>query len=103
MEIGGPFFDKRKRIIANGSSQRNATAAVSVFESRPSRGRPVAVGRRSMSYKYSVQNYDNWLERGLADRRSCPGVALDVGCGPGIDTQFLVARGFDVHACDISE
>ena len=56
-----------------------------------------------MSYKYSVQNYDNWLERWLADRISCPGVALDVGCGPGIDTQFLVARGFDVHACDISE
>lgn len=28
---------------------------------------------------------------------------LDLGCGTGRNTLYLVDRGFDVHACDISE
>jgi len=49
-----------------------------------------------------IPGYDHWLERfpdlpTLTGRR-----ALDVGCGPGIDTQVLTSWGFAVTACDVS-
>ena len=55
-----------------------------------------------MSYRYAVQNYDQWLQRSVGTAISPPATALDIGCGPGLDTQFLTARGFEVRACDIS-
>lgn len=55
-----------------------------------------------MSYKYSVKIYDDWLEPWLGAPCSSRMAALDVGCGPGLDTHFLVTHGFDVYACDIS-
>ena len=56
-----------------------------------------------MAYRYSVPNYDTWLERWLPLSGRQAGVALDVGCGPGLDTRFLSDHGWEVHACDISE
>ena len=55
-----------------------------------------------MSYKYRIQSYDNWLEPWLARFNAPKGTALDVGCGPGLDTQVLSTRGFEVQACDVS-
>lgn len=56
-----------------------------------------------MGYRYAVKQYDHWLEPWLAQCGVSTGVALDVGCGPGLDTQFLATRGFEVQACDLSE
>ncbi len=54
------------------------------------------------NYRYAIPNYDNWLEPLLNRFPTCSGSALDVGCGPGHDSQVLSQRGFEVHACDIS-
>lgn len=56
-----------------------------------------------MGYKYSIQNYDHWLEPWLNQLRFSTGAVLDIGCGPGLDTQLLHARGLAVQACDVSD
>jgi SAM-dependent methyltransferase len=48
-----------------------------------------------------VIKYDNWLEPWLGELEAHRGAVLDIGCGPGLDVQFLAARGFAVEACDI--
>ena len=47
-------------------------------------------------------NYDAWLDRWPEFRDGTGRTALDVGCGPGFDTQVLRSRGFSVVASDIS-
>jgi len=39
----------------------------------------------------------------LVDRHVSPCRSLDVGCGPGLLSQLLLGRGFDVHGTDIAE
>lgn len=39
----------------------------------------------------------------LIDRHVPPGRSLDVGCGPGLLSQLLLGRGFDVYGTDIAE
>lgn len=46
--------------------------------------------------------YDNWLEPWFKELEAHRGAVLDIGCGPGLDVQFLAARGFAVEACDVS-
>ncbi len=48
-------------------------------------------------------NYEPWLERWLAlikARQETP--ILDLGCGQGLDSQYLIARGYRVIAADYS-
>ena len=39
----------------------------------------------------------------LIDRHVRPGPSLDIGCGPGLLCQMLLARGFDAYGTDIAE
>lgn len=56
-----------------------------------------------MAYKYTIEKYDSWLERWLPTVGCPAAVVLDIGCGPGLDSQLLTAQGLSVHACDISD
>ncbi|HWA10715.1 MAG TPA: class I SAM-dependent methyltransferase [Opitutaceae bacterium] len=56
-----------------------------------------------MAYKYTVQTYDRWLAPWLPTVVGPAGTVLDLGCGPGLDSQFLREQGLAVDACDISE
>jgi SAM-dependent methyltransferase len=47
-------------------------------------------------------NYEAWLDRWAGLIRSRRGRALDLGCGPGFDTEFLLAQKFEVAAVDFS-
>lgn len=49
-----------------------------------------------------ASSYDDWLEAwgSSFDGR---GRALDLGCGPGFDTEVLLRWGYAVTTCDISE
>ena len=46
--------------------------------------------------------YEPWLDRWHPRLASCPGRALDIGCGPGFDTEVLLRWGFQVTALDVS-
>lgn len=47
--------------------------------------------------------HDLWLERWMELLGDSEGSILDLGCGAGHDTRFLVERGFPVVAVDFSE
>jgi len=47
--------------------------------------------------------YERWLDRWVDLLRVRKGRALDLGCGPGFDSSFLLGLGFDVTALDHSK
>jgi len=47
--------------------------------------------------------YDDWLDKYKNLLESCKSSILDLGCGTGNDTLYLVERGFKVISCDYSE
>ena len=58
------------------------------------------------THKKYVNNkivYDNWLDDYKDVLNKCKSSVLDLGCGTGNDTLYLVERGFNVIACDYSE
>lgn len=48
--------------------------------------------------------YDNWLDKyeGLLRERRNDRI-LDLGCGNGADTKYLVGRGYNVLSCDFAD
>lgn len=46
---------------------------------------------------------DSWLERWLEVLEVGEAPILELGCGAGLDTRFLIERGFSVIATDFSE
>ncbi len=47
---------------------------------------------------------DNWMEKYKNEINNLEyKVAIDLGCGIGQDTKWLLDRGFDVTSCDISD
>ena len=48
-------------------------------------------------------HYDNWLEKYMDVIKSTKSPVLDLGCGSGNDTLFLVERGPKVISCDYSQ
>jgi len=47
--------------------------------------------------------YERWLDRWVDLLHGHKGRALDLGCGPGFDSSFLLGLGFDVTALDHSK
>ena len=47
--------------------------------------------------------YDNWLDNYQFIINKCKTAVLDLGCGVGNDSLYLIERGFKVIACDYSE
>lgn len=47
--------------------------------------------------------YDDWLDKYALILNKIKTPILDLGCGPGNDTLFLIERGFNVISCDYSE
>jgi SAM-dependent methyltransferase len=47
--------------------------------------------------------YERWLDRWAELLATRKGRALDLGCGPGFDTTFLLDLGFDVSSLDFSK
>ena len=47
--------------------------------------------------------YDNWLETYLDIIKSCKKAVIDLGCGTGNNTLYLIERGKSVIACDFAE
>jgi SAM-dependent methyltransferase len=50
----------------------------------------------------SENNYDTWLEQYLPLLREVEGPALDLGCGLGNATNFLLGKGIETVSCDFS-
>ncbi len=47
--------------------------------------------------------YDNWLADYEAEIEKCETAIVDLGCGLGNNTYFLIGKGKEVLACDYSE
>lgn len=47
--------------------------------------------------------YDKWLDQYQTDLLNTKTQVLDLGCGTGNDTLYLIEKGFDVVACDYSK
>ena len=47
--------------------------------------------------------YDNWLDKYLPLFKNCQTKILDLGCGAGNDTLYLLEKGFKVISCDYAE
>ena len=47
--------------------------------------------------------YDNWLADYETEIEKCETEIVDLGCGLGNNTYFLIGKGKEVLACDISE
>jgi SAM-dependent methyltransferase len=52
---------------------------------------------------WDIKTYDTNLQEVLSIFNLSSGKALELGCGTGYDSKFLVERGFEVTAIDISE
>lgn len=53
--------------------------------------------------KKREQAYDGWLEEYETEIEVCQTPIVDLGCGLGNNTFFLIEKGKDVLACDYSE
>lgn len=47
--------------------------------------------------------YDNWLEKYDNDLQTRKSEILDLGCGIGANTAYLLEKGYSVLSCDISK
>lgn len=52
---------------------------------------------------WDIKTHDSNLQELLDIFHLCSGKALELGCGTGYDSKFLVEQGFEVTAMDISE
>lgn len=84
---------------------------MSQIPSLPQRAFTVAAGRRNdmaTAYQSDAQSYDR-IRPGYPSQsldfvlRDNPHTAVDIGCGSGIFTEQLVARGLEVYAVDPSQ
>lgn len=55
------------------------------------------------SYDKADIVYDDWLDLFLKDIESCELPIIDLGCGSGNDTKYLIEHGKKVVACDYSD
>lgn len=53
--------------------------------------------------KIRETTYDNWLEDYEQEIETCQTVIVDLGCGLGNNTFYLLQKGKEVLACDYSE
>ena len=54
--------------------------------------------------RYMVEDeYSKWLDKHLDIISHSKTSILDLGCGVGTDSIYLVGKGFDVLACDFSQ
>ena len=53
--------------------------------------------------RYGILNYDNWLDS-YSDilEQNIDNEIVDLGCGVGSDTLYLIERGYKVLSCDFS-
>ena len=47
--------------------------------------------------------YDNWLDVFLDEINKCKTPVIDLGCGSGNDTLYLIEKGKEVIPCDFSQ
>lgn len=53
--------------------------------------------------RYGILNYDNWLDNyGDILEKNKNNEIVDLGCGVGSDTLYLIERGYKVLSCDFS-
>lgn len=55
------------------------------------------------SYERADIKYDDWLDLFLDDINSCVLPIIDLGCGSGNDSKYLIEHGKKVVACDYAE
>ena len=55
------------------------------------------------TYSTDGEVYSSWLDKYAQVIASCKTKVLDLGCGIGYDSFYLIQRGLDVIACDFSE
>lgn len=53
--------------------------------------------------KKQEQKYDGWLEDYETEIENCQSTIVDLGCGLGNNTLYLIEKGKDALACDYSE
>lgn len=51
---------------------------------------------------YKESSYDGWLDKYMAQLKKAKTI-IDLGCGDGVNAQYLHKKGIDVIACDFSE
>ena len=56
-----------------------------------------------IKYGNNPIEYDNWLEMFNKDILECNKPIIDLGCGRGNDTLYLIEKGKEVIPCDFSE
>lgn len=55
------------------------------------------------SYERNQIKYDNWLDLFENNIKACQSPVIDLGCGSGNDTLYLIEKGKKVVPCDYSQ
>lgn len=55
------------------------------------------------NYERNELKYDEWLDLFASEIKNCTTPIIDLGCGSGNNTLYLVERGKDVIPCDYTE
>lgn len=56
-----------------------------------------------LKYSMGTISYDNWLDKYKSALDECRTEVLDLGCGAGNDTLYLISKGLKVVSCDFSQ
>lgn len=56
-----------------------------------------------LKYSMGAISYDDWLDNYKSALDECRTKVLDLGCGAGNDTLYLINKGFKVLSCDYSQ